>query len=220
MSDNIVVLDLDDTLYLERDYVRSGFQAADAWAHENFGWLGFGNYCWALFQAGIRGNTFELAIARFSGHEDVRSVTSLIEIYRSHFPEITLEPDAKTFFSNASQSEVPIALLTGGLPSTQALKVQALGIQQAFECIRYSGQKGPSFDKPHQWAFREMQRVLGLASGNLTYIGDNPDRDLAGPLELGWRVIRIRRHGSIHEGKPSPTHVREIASLAAIADIF
>jgi hypothetical protein len=47
------VFDIDDTLYLERDYVRSGFEAVGRWAVkwiqiEDFGWLACSALCWAL----------------------------------------------------------------------------------------------------------------------------------------------------------------------------
>ena len=37
MMRRAVVFDIDDTLYLERDYVRSGFTAAGAWARTELG---------------------------------------------------------------------------------------------------------------------------------------------------------------------------------------
>ena len=54
------IFDIDDTLYLERDYVRSGFDAVGrALSDERFG-----AYCWDLFCHGVRGNTFELALQK------------------------------------------------------------------------------------------------------------------------------------------------------------
>jgi putative hydrolase of the HAD superfamily len=36
-----VVFDVDDTLYLERDYVRSGFDSVGAWLQRDSGVVGF-----------------------------------------------------------------------------------------------------------------------------------------------------------------------------------
>lgn len=44
-----IVLDLDDTLYPERDYVLSGFQAADAWVKARYDVGGFADRALALF---------------------------------------------------------------------------------------------------------------------------------------------------------------------------
>ena len=55
------IFDLDDTLYDEREYVRSGFDAVDNYMASN-GVHGFGNTIWSLFENGARGNTFNLAL--------------------------------------------------------------------------------------------------------------------------------------------------------------
>jgi len=58
---DVVVFDLDDTLYLERDYVRSGFRAVDAWLASR-GILGFFGEAWANFENGLRGKAFDRAL--------------------------------------------------------------------------------------------------------------------------------------------------------------
>ena len=62
---DVVVFDLDDTLYLERDYVRSGFRAVDAWLASR-GILGFFGEAWANFENGLRGKAFDRAPGRSS----------------------------------------------------------------------------------------------------------------------------------------------------------
>jgi len=44
-----IVLDLDDTLYLERDYVRSGFKAVDQWLRMHKSFNDFYEEAWRLF---------------------------------------------------------------------------------------------------------------------------------------------------------------------------
>lgn len=44
------VFDIDDTLYLERDYVRSGFRAVGEWARDRFGCDDFAARCWSRFE--------------------------------------------------------------------------------------------------------------------------------------------------------------------------
>jgi len=55
----LYVLDIDDTLYLERDYVRSGFCAVGRWLAEHQNVEDFFERAWALFEAGARGNIFD-----------------------------------------------------------------------------------------------------------------------------------------------------------------
>jgi len=51
---SVVVLDMDDTLFLERDYVLSGFAAVDAVVAKEHGLKGFSESAWRLFCAGVR----------------------------------------------------------------------------------------------------------------------------------------------------------------------
>lgn len=54
----VIVFDLDDTLYLEREYVRSGFQAVDDWLSTEGIMNGFREHAWRLFESGLRNHTF------------------------------------------------------------------------------------------------------------------------------------------------------------------
>ena len=55
-----VVFDLDDTLYLERDYVKSGFRAVAKTAVKHTGTSADEafNFLWNEFTAGVRGSSF------------------------------------------------------------------------------------------------------------------------------------------------------------------
>ena len=52
-----LVFDLDDTLYLERDFARSGFAAAGDWLQQELGIGGFAETGWRIFEAGDRART-------------------------------------------------------------------------------------------------------------------------------------------------------------------
>ena len=56
-----LVFDVDDTLYLERNYVRCGFEAAGAHA-ERLGISRFYETAWQVFERGARGNVFDLSL--------------------------------------------------------------------------------------------------------------------------------------------------------------
>ena len=58
-----VMLDVDDTLYLERDYVRSGFEAVAEWCRDEWGVADVGERAWALFLGGRRRTTLTDALA-------------------------------------------------------------------------------------------------------------------------------------------------------------
>ena len=83
-----VVFDIDDTLYLERDYVRSGFAAAGAWAHTELGLADLGERAWGIFEDGVRGRIFDEALVACGARADGAVVSRLVDVYRSHVPAI------------------------------------------------------------------------------------------------------------------------------------
>ncbi len=63
----MIVFDLDDTLYLEREFAFSGYRFLDGWVNEREGLEGFGNACKVLFEEGERRQIFNRALERL-GH--------------------------------------------------------------------------------------------------------------------------------------------------------
>ena len=89
----VVVFDIDDTLYLERDYVRSGFQAVDGWCREHLGRPGFGASAWEAFQQGARA-TSSTASCAWGLPVEPSTRRPTVDVYRGHDPQIALPPDA------------------------------------------------------------------------------------------------------------------------------
>ncbi|MEI2729743.1 MAG: haloacid dehalogenase-like hydrolase [Candidatus Nanopelagicales bacterium] len=122
----MVVVDLDDTLYLERDYVFSGFAAVEEWATAQ-GIPGLGLRCAELFREGVRGSVFDQALIAVGQPVDRGVVKELVDVYRKHRPDITqLEPDAADFLERRSEDGVRLAMITGGPVESQKAKVAAL----------------------------------------------------------------------------------------------
>ena len=84
---SVVVLDMDDTLFLERDYVLSGFAAVDAVVAKEHGLKGFSECAWRLFCAGLRGRIFDEALKEMGVELQSASVAELVVVYRSHLPQ-------------------------------------------------------------------------------------------------------------------------------------
>ena len=116
-----VVFDLDDTLFLERDYVRSGFAAVGGWARRRLGVSGFGERCWAAFEAGARGRTFDEALAACGVEPAAALIDEMIGVYRRHRPSIELLADARG--ANDAQQ----AMVQGDLLSNRTKKAVWLG---------------------------------------------------------------------------------------------
>jgi putative hydrolase of the HAD superfamily len=84
MNGLVLVFDLDDTLYPEREYALSGFQAAGRWAAAELGVEGLGAEMTRLFENGHLGKLFGMALtAKLPGHTP-EQMAGLLEAYRSH----------------------------------------------------------------------------------------------------------------------------------------
>ncbi len=209
---DVIVLDMDDTLYLERDYVRSGFAAVGDAVAERFGTLGVGEELWELFLAGVRRDTFNRVLAGRGLAADATVVGELIAVYRSHRPQIALLPDADALLRVADAGR--LGLITDGAVSSQRRKVEALGLEGRIRSIVVTAELGPDAGKPNRRSFELVAQQLSAQGRSCVYVGDNPAKDFIGPRALGWSTVRIRRPGSLHFDTDSGTDVEhEVESL-------
>jgi putative hydrolase of the HAD superfamily len=212
------VFDVDDTLYLERDYVRSGFIALEPLVLARFGVAGFATVASQLFLEGRRGDTFNVALARLGVAFDDVDISELVEAYRTHMPTIALLPDAAELIANLRMRGTRIGVLTDGPVASQLAKVASLGLNELAEIVIATGQYGPGFGKPHPRGFREIAERSGCRS--LTYVGDNPRKDFQAPHDLGWQTVRVRREGALHEYLESgPYAHRTLSRLQGLAEM-
>ncbi len=198
-----VVFDLDDTLYLERDYVRSGFRAVGEWVRERWGEPRFSELAWRHFLEGVRGTIFNRALEDLGLPADPEVISEAVRVYREHVPDIALLPDARECLQRL-RGRFFLGVITDGPLVSQRRKAEALGLPRLVDHILYTAELGEGFGKPHPRAFEEMQRRAGVRGERCVYIADNPRKDFIAPRQLGWGAIRIVREGGIYAGVESP----------------
>lgn len=200
MLHQCIVFDLDDTLYLERDYVRSGFRAVGGWAETALGVPDFAHRAWRLFEAGMRGATFQNVLAEYGRQPEPDLVAHMVRIYRCHSPEIKLLPDAVHCLSKL-KGKVLLAVVTDGPAECQKAKCATLGLRNLFDVVVCTGEWGEEFYKPHPRAFEFIQKQFGDRASSFSYVADNPLKDFHAPIALGWDTVRVRRPGGLHFAK-------------------
>ena len=190
-SDYVIVVDLDDTLYLESDYVASGkryvyqmmqhlFSCADQSIldslfanepHMDF----FGSVCKSLFLP-----------------DEVKK--SILWAYRLHTPDIRLALSVKNWLSCLENKCRAIAILTDGRSITQRLKIKSLQLERF--PVYISEEWGTM--KPDPTRFESIEKQWGDA--RYVYIGDNPAKDFIAPNALNWTTIGLLDQGyNIHK---------------------
>jgi putative hydrolase of the HAD superfamily len=187
-----ILFDLDETLYDEADYVRSGFRQVAARIatmaeRDPAEVLAFMEA--ELAHSG-RGGVFDAALMAFGLELDKGLVAELVEGYRAHSPAIRLFADADAAL-RALHGRLPMGLVTDGLPQMQWAKIDALGLAGRMESLVCTWEH--DLPKPDPGGFRRAMQQLGTTPEQTLIIGDRPDHDLAAAKALGCAAVRIRR---------------------------
>jgi putative hydrolase of the HAD superfamily len=215
-----IVFDLDDTLYLEGDYVRSGFRAvADELAlrlalsaDEAFNELD------ALFQGGEHRRTFDRWVeARGLGSDGL--VAELIDVYRSHRPTMATFPGVPELLGRLG-ADYALGLLSDGYEDVQRKKLEALAIEGAFQAVVFSDSVGRDAWKPSPKPYHAILAALGVSGPEAVYVSDNPLKDFLGARRVDMRSIRVRVPGGVYrELEPeTPDHAAD-ADLTSLSDL-
>lgn len=212
----VVVLDVDDTLYLERDYVKSGFDAVGEHLQRVTGIEGFADTLWSGFNDGVRGDAFDRALMIHGLDPNADIVSDLVACYRNHSPTIELLPDAARFLSRLGGRT--IAVITDGPTASQRAKVEALGLDAIADPVILTSELGPGLGKPNPTAYLLVEQHFDVAPDQCCYIADNPVKDFVTPAVRGWASIRIRRSGSLHHERPTQPPTVEVRSLDNVGD--
>ena len=185
-----LIFDLDDTLYVERDFVASGYRAVARHIALCYRWpeeIVFDRMM-GVFNTDGRGKVLEVAAHEFIGSS--ASVSELVDIYRRHSPSIQLAPGYEALLERL-HLEFRLGILTDGMPEVQRRKIAALRLERLFDAIVYTWESGSELEKPHPFGFGLILDVLGVPPSRSVFIGDNPYKDGRGAHNAGMRFIRV-----------------------------
>ncbi len=214
-----IVFDLDDTLYPERDFVLSGFRAVARWAASRLGIpadAGYGELR-GLLDEGVRGSTFNEWLSR-RGIATDEWVPEMIEVYRTHIPDIEPFENVPGILARLRAARYCLGLLSDGYLDVQRRKLEALGLEPAFDAVVFSDEWGRSAWKPSTKPFEAvLERLGGAHPAGAVYVGDNPSKDFLGARNAGMFSIRVRTlealYGSLEPESPRHAPDLEIPGL-------
>jgi putative hydrolase of the HAD superfamily len=201
-----VLFDLDDTLYDQRDWLAGAWVAVAAAATP------FGVATDPLWRALVevaaegtdRGRIIDRALER-AGATGV-PIAPLLDAFRSHdplhLPAYPGVPEALEGLRHRCRT----GLVTDGDPRIQRSKLRALGLLDAFDFVVLSDELGRECRKPHPAPFRAALSALGTEPERAVYVGDRPDKDVAGAHAAGMRAIRVLsgEYAHVPDGLPRP----------------
>lgn len=202
--EQVIVFDLDDTLYLERDYVESGLRAVGAWAGRQCGIEGLASVMLQLFRAGARGHIFDEALALLQRPFSSALIARMLNVYRQHSPEISLSADAARLLSRRPPY-TGFAIITDGFLDAQKRKLRALGLTRGIVDIAICTDRWGRADwKPSSRSFDHVQAFFGLEAHKFIYVADNVTKDFVAPARLGWSTVQIKRQHSLAADRFAP----------------
>lgn len=217
----ILIFDLDDTLYPEIDFVKSGMRAVADFMQEKHGFdskqtLEF--LLWSLNNNG-RGEVFDDLLKK----HDIWSrskVDKLVSVYRHHSPSIELFDAAKNVLERYYQDS-DLFLVTDGHKIVQKNKITALCLNKYFVRMFITHRFGIKNAKPSTHCFELIKKSKKTDWDKLVYIADNPAKDFVNLKKLGVKTIRVLT-GSYASVKAVPGYDAEyhIENLDFLADVL
>lgn len=236
----LVLFDLDDTLYPESEYVRSGFRHVSRClfdtddAREQIY-----RRMMELFDED-KGHVFdnlskEISILKIGSPLLQRSeelspdewtpstlASWMINEYRNHIPQIKLAEDARSILQILRERGFKVGLVTDGVAAVQKRKVEALGVRDYLDCVIYTDELAPNraYWKPSPYPFKLALDLFSVQPENACYVGDNPSKDFEGPSKLGMYTVWIRRESGVYASAKIATEPTfRVNSLLELLDI-
>ena len=152
-----VAFDLDDTLYKEEDFVKSGYHAvAES--------IGSKEAYMVMINAYLTGkNPFDAVTREI--HTEM-SDKKMLTIYRQHFPNISLDSKTANTLRLLKDNGFHLSLITDGRSSTQRNKIKALGLTDYFdENIYISEEQGCDKLSPNSFMLFRINSHLTKNTG-------------------------------------------------------
>lgn len=183
------IFDLDDTLFPEIDFLRSGFKAIAA----RLGPMIRTDIYEAMMQRyHNRENVFQWIIDQYHTVLPDLTMDDLLKEYREHMPHITLSQDAASLLHRLSSLAVPAGLITDGRSITQRNKLKALHLENYFREVIISEEFGSA--KPAERNYRYFQDKY--PDYTFYCFGDNTEKDFMTPARLGWITVCLKDKGA------------------------
>ena len=115
---------------------------------------------------------------------------ALTRAYRETIGEALTPVEGAEAVLETLRGRYRLGLLTDGPGRTQRDKLERLGWTDAFDAVVVTGPIGAP--KPDRRAFETIADELGVAPGEAVYVGDDPERDIAGAAAAGFRTLQVQ----------------------------
>lgn len=186
-----VIFDLDDTLYSEKEYVRSGYKEVAKIIPQI---ANVEERLWMFFE---KGKSAIDELLKLEGLEELKQ--PCLEAYRYQTPDICLYDGVEDLLKKLKRDGYLIGIITDGRPEGQHAKLKALGLERMTDAMIITDELGGIvYRKPNPMAFKKMKDTLGVNYSEMCYVGDNIKKDFIAPQMLGMKCIHYLNQDGIY----------------------
>ncbi|MGD8199110.1 HAD family hydrolase [Ornithinimicrobium sp. W1679] len=198
LNTQALILDMDDTLFREVDYVKSGYTAVCRWLGPTLKVPGESllERLHEIFRSPARSRAFDVLLNAY-GRTDL--IAGAVEVYRTHRPDITLTVDAAALLEDAA-AQRPLAVVTDGAAVMQRAKIEALGLSRFTSTLVITDELAPGRRawKPSPEGLTYASAALGVDAERCVYVGDNPHKDFQAARAANMSSVRFRSAFQLH----------------------
>ncbi len=185
----VIVFDLDDTLYDETTYVKSGFKAVAAYLAEQSGLSGKMLFLQLMEELkNGRGSIFDSVLKR-NGIYSKALVRKCVVAYRFHIPNIKLSESGKKCLERFKN--YPLYIVTDGNKIVQHNKIKALHVDKKVTDYYITHRFGVHRAKPSPHCFLRICEREKTTPAQVVYIADNVSKDFVGIRPLGFKTVQV-----------------------------
>ncbi len=193
-----VVVDLDDTLYPQAEYL-AGAAAAVGRAATALGLDGdavAAALTTCLAAGSDTGGTIDRALLAVGTRQaDLAGLLPpLVAAFTGHAPARLPRYPGVEAAMRSLVDVAPLGCLTDGNPAIQAAKLAAVGLPDLLTSVVVTDALGGrTFRKPHPAGLTALAVRMEVPAERLLVLGDRPEKDVAVAAAVGARAIRIRQ---------------------------
>lgn len=187
----VIIFDLDDTLYEELSFVRSGFKAVADYLSPILNLSKEQIAVLLMDELHIqRDHVFDRLLEK-RGVPGRKIIQNCLRVYRGHEPSIELFPEARACL--LLLHDYPLYIVTDGNKLVQRKKYLALGLPFLVKRCFFTYAHGLHRSKPSPYCFEKICSLEKAAPSTVVYVADNPHKDFVGIKPLGFITIRVMK---------------------------
>lgn len=189
-----VILDLDDTLYPEHEFLTGGYRAVAEFLAARTGLTDQGLFdeLMAHYRVHGRKGAFDGVLDKH-GLASPILVAAALHAYRTHGPHLSPFPDVAPFLNRVAAAGLKSAILTDGKSCVQRAKLKALELEGRVDFVLCTDDLDPGCAKPSPMPFQIVLERFKITPGEAVYVADDESKDFLAPNRLGMDSVRISR---------------------------